>query len=950
MLELDNLRRRYAGILVLLLWLHVPVIALTAVAVQRAPLAPTLFSAALVATLHLCWRRRGIATVTRYFSAVVLMAQPALLVCLLAGDAWQMDMHMYFFAAIALLIGWCDQRVIIVAAATVILHHLALDLLVPAALFPGGGDLERVGLHVVMVGLQGAVLIWLVETLARSFRRIGVMSAEIMNQNETLEQRVAERTREAQAANAAKSLFLANMSHEIRTPMNAILGFSHLALRGATNPKQRDYIGKIKTASDTLLALINDILDFSKIEAGKLSLEAAPFNLRNSLEAVSGMIGLRAAEKGVLLRIRIDPAVPTMVIGDALRLNQVVLNLVANAIKFTQSGEVVVTIGVEPAPGPGIRLAVAVRDTGIGMTPEQQALLFRSFSQADSSTTRKFGGTGLGLAISKELVELMGGNISVESQAGQGSTFRFTAEFGLPDAQAVQPRVVPEALTRLRILVVDDNAASRQILQDIFAGWSIAVDLAASATEALSELAEAAARGADYDLVLTDWKMPGLDGLEVARRILGSTDAPRRPVIVMVSAYGRDAVMAEAEALGVAAFLVKPIDPDVLLDTLASLFDGSDRQGPAAPSPDQIPRVAPGLRGARVLLVEDSEINREVALELLSDAGLIVEIAENGRIACDKVFADAGRFALVLMDVQMPEMDGIEATSRLRESFTAQELPIIAMTAHAYEQERQRCLAAGMNDHVAKPVDPAVLVATLNRWLRPGWGDARPLPAPVAEPVWPADDLPARLPPFDVDAALLRMNGKRPLLRKLIIDFGVKFADAPATLRVLIAAGRGEDAHRLAHTLKGVAASLEAAAVTEAARRLEDALGQHDAGNLEGLVRGLEEALAPAFETARSLTVALPAMAVDAAAPDPQPPAAPDYTAVLPLLIELKVQLARRSLGARKTLQTLETALGTSPEAARLRPVTEAVARLDYPTAVTLLAALLGEPAQSESP
>ncbi len=420
MSELDRLRKRFGQFLVILLWLHVPVVTLVAIAVHRPPVPPALASVLLAGAYHLIWWRHGIAPVTRYLSAVALMGQPAMLVYLLAGHGWQMDMHMYFFATLALTMAWCDWRVILMAAITIALHHLLLDLVLPWSVFPRDADLARVGLHALIVVLQTAVLVWLSNRLEESFERIGSMSAEIMRHNDTLEQKVQERTQEAEAANQAKSLFLANMSHEIRTPMNAILGFCHLALRTELTRKQQDYLSKIKMASVSLLGLINDILDFSKVEAGKLSLERRQFNLRASLESTFSIAAVKAAEKGVAVRLDVDAGAPVTLVGDPLRLNQVLLNLVSNAIKFTERGTVTVSIRALERRGPLIVIEVVVRDTGIGMTPKQQAVLFRSFSQVDSSTTRRFGGIGLGLAISKQLVELMGGRIEVKSVPGAG--------------------------------------------------------------------------------------------------------------------------------------------------------------------------------------------------------------------------------------------------------------------------------------------------------------------------------------------------------------------------------------------------------------------------------------------------------------------------------------------------------------------------------------------------
>jgi two-component system sensor histidine kinase/response regulator len=369
--EIEKLRTRFGRFLLGLLWLHVPINALAAIAVGQNEVAAALASVLLAGSYHLMWWRHGTALATRYVSAVALMGEPALLVYLLTGHAWQMDMHMYFFATLALTIAWWDWRVIVMASAAVAVHHLVLDLVMPMALFPSGGDLPRVGLHALIVAFQAAVLVWLSRLQVASFARIGAMSAEIISYNETLERKVEDRTREAETANRAKSLFLANMSHEIRTPMNAIIGFCHLALRTELAPKQRDYVSKIRNASNSLLDLINDILDFSKIEAGKLTLEQAHFDLRASLENPIAIASVKAAEKDVALRLHIDPAVPGTLLADSLRLNQVMLNLVSNAIKFTEKGTVTIAIRLIALEGPDVTLEVAVRDSGIGMTAEQ---------------------------------------------------------------------------------------------------------------------------------------------------------------------------------------------------------------------------------------------------------------------------------------------------------------------------------------------------------------------------------------------------------------------------------------------------------------------------------------------------------------------------------------------------------------------------------------------------
>ncbi|ABI78393.1 sensor histidine kinase/response regulator [Hyphomonas neptunium ATCC 15444] len=926
--QLDTLRAHFGKFLLLILWAHVPALVLIALQTGHSPLWTALAGMVLAGCYHLSWLRHGAAPVTRYLSAVALMGEPAIMLFLLTGHTWQMDMHMYFFAMLALTIAWCDWRAIVTGAVAVSLHHLVLLYLLPSAVFSQDGNIGRVILHAGIVIFQTIVLVWISHKLVESFDRIGRMSEEILIKNEALTQR----TREAEEANRAKSLFLASMSHEIRTPMNAILGFCHLIARTDLSPKQKDHVSKINDAGVSLLRLINDILDFSKNEAGKLTLEARPFDVRAAITNQINLVNIDADNKRVKLETRISPAVPRKIIGDELRFNQVVLNLLSNAVKFTENGTVIVRADVASSQDRDVVLELSVRDSGIGMDEQQQAKLFKSFSQADSSTTRQFGGTGLGLAICRQIVEQMGGNIRVESKIGEGSTFTFRIKVLVEDEHQQDSDRLPAQIQTLNVLAADDNPAARQIIHEIFASWDMAVDLVASGEEALSALDSANKKGTPYDLVLLDWKMPGMDGMDTARAMRSAGNQEKMPITLMVTAYCADEFMQEARAADISAFLQKPVDPRMLRDTILDLFSG---QPPAdtltsANAPAQAartsPRIAAAHEGLRILVVDDNEINREIAAELLRDAGLETDCAENGRIACGMMIENGDNYACVLMDVQMPEMDGIAATRAIRESWPAARLPIIAMTAHAYEEEKQRCFDAGMNDHIAKPVDPTELIEKLNRWLT-ARGKARARPQATADT---PSMLPDELPPFDLAAALGRVNGKTPLLRKLIINFGEQYAAIASEIRNLIVEDQAQDARRLAHTLKGVAGSLEIRGLQASAASVEDYLSAGNVGAALSTLAEMEEQLTPAIAAARSLkthpvNAALPASAEthdDASAA---------------ALEDLRTHLKRRSLGARSSFDRYATATGIAADARAFHPILKAVEKLDYDTALKLI-------------
>lgn len=618
----------------------------------------------------------------------------------------------------------------------------------------------------------------------------------------------------AEAANRAKSEFLANMSHEIRTPMNAVLGMTHLALRTALSDTQRGYLQKIHSAATSLLNIINDILDFSKIEAGKLLVETVAFELAKVLEDLSGSLQVRAREKGLTLAMDVDPAIPQVLRGDPLRLGQILVNLVGNSIKFTSEGHVTLRVERVTHDDGGVRLRFRVSDTGIGLTDDQRHRLFQPFSQADGSVSRRFGGTGLGLAICRRLVGLMGGEIGADSVPGQGATFWFTVNLAIGH---MLPAIEHPPIHDLRVLVADDNVAARTSLAEVISGFGCSVVQAASGAEALAEIA-----AAPFDIALVDWRMPDVDGLTVCTRVRDRMTTP--PALVIISAYDHQELVDEVSRAGLLGPLIKPISASTLLDVLVRFGRPHDHQEAAtlAAANHAV------LRGLRLLLVEDNELNQELAREILVQAGATVTTAADGRAAIVILEQPDTQFDCVLMDVQMPVLDGYSATRQIRRNPRFAALPIIAMTANAMSGDREAALSAGMNEYISKPFDPEAAIALIKRITTSDpnvRGLAIPTPPPLVETATRASSSQVV---YDSTAARRNTGNNPALLARLMSRFDGDVADIPDRVRTAIAAGRLDEAERLAHTTKSQAATLGLNALANAAAALEAACRSGD--------------------------------------------------------------------------------------------------------------------------
>ena len=773
---------------------------------------------------------------------------------------------------------------------------------------------------------------------------------KLLDVNRNLENKVAERTAALEHATQAKSEFLAKMSHEIRTPMNAVIGLSRLALKTRLDAIQRDYIEKVMDAGEALLGLINDILDFSKIEAGKLTIESTDFKLDKLLQRAINLSAMNAQAKGLELITDIDSHIPPLLKGDPLRLQQIIVNLVNNAVKFTEKGAVCIKLTVAQETEYQLKLQFSVIDTGIGMSEEQQSRMFQSFSQADDSVTRKHGGTGLGLAISKQLCELMGGEIWLQSELGKGSAFHFTVVVDKVDVPDEEQCIDRQRISNLKVLVVDDLPMARQVLVNMLEELNINADEVDKGEAALEKVSEAREQDCPYDLVLMDWQMPGMDGIEAAKRI-HQDHLDFSPHIIMLSAYDKDKARDNIDYTQIDLFLEKPVSQHTLLDAISQMLSGNVHH--VLEHVEEVIETVPDLSGSHLLLVEDNPINRQVAMGFLLDTGVEVTLAEHGQEALDKLAVS--QFDLVLMDIQMPVMDGITAALKIRENPKWADLPIIAMTAHAMEADVERSRNAGMNDHLTKPIDPDVLMRTLIQHLpangrksitvTPDAPQSEPDKQQVVMDLLDTDqselEALSKVRGLDAREALGRMNGKLQLYLNLVKDFCKDQGAAVEELTGLFDSEQWETLYRTVHSLKSNSAYIGAYELSRQCQLLETALGEDIRDKAQLL--SLCELLAPMLQDLAELYQSQP----DALAEQPQTDFSPRQ--LLMSLNELLPLLQHSDFAAEELLPGLARLCRETEYEPQIATLSAFVDDVEFEKAVEVVERLLSELTEREA-